>query len=132
MLGVAGLYATTNSEETEMKMIFNAIYTAIFLSFLRKITDKVTEEFKWEIPYYRVDDSGCFNILIDETPVAYSFDRRKAVRLASHIEHEFPQLAGRLKITEDEDSEVEYSMIRGLDAYERKRLSEVIREFDED
>lgn len=115
-----------------MKTIFNAVYAAIFLAWARKITDKVTEEFKWEIPYFRVDDSGCFNILIDETPVAYSFDRRKAVRLASHIEHEFPQLSGRLKITEDEAAEVEYSMIHGLDAYQRKRLSEVIREFDED
>ena len=115
-----------------MKSIFNAVYAAICLGFFRRIYGKVTEEFKWEIPYFRVDDSGCFNILIDETPVAYSFDRRKAVRLASHIEHEFPQLSGRLKITEDEDSEVEYSMIRGLDMYERKHLSEVIRGFDED
>lgn len=115
-----------------MKLIFNAVYAAICLGFLRKIMDKVTEEFKWEIPYFRVDDSGCFNILIDETPVAYSFDRRKAVRLASHIEHEFPQLAGRMKITEDEAAEVEYSMIRGLDLQERKKLSEVIREFEED
>lgn len=115
-----------------MKLIFNAIYAAICLGFLRRIYGKVTEEFKWEIPYFRVDDSGCFNILIDETPVAYSFDRRKAVRLASHIEHEFPQLSGRLKITEDEAAEVEYSMIHGLDMYERKKLSEVIREFDED
>ena len=114
-----------------MKWIFNAVYVAIVIAGVKRVYAKVTEEFKWEIPYFRVDDSGCFNILIDETPVAYSFDRRKAVRLASHIEHEFPQLSGRLKITEDEDSEVEYSMIRGLDGYERKKLSEVIREFDE-
>lgn len=115
-----------------MKTIFNAVYAAICLGFMRKIMDKVTEEFKCEIPYYRVDDSGCFNILIDETPVAYSFDRLKAVRLANHIEHEFHQLSGRLKITEDDDAEVEYSMIRGLDLSERKKLSELIREFDED
>ena len=115
-----------------MKLIFNAVYAAIFLAWARKITDKVTEEFKWEIPYYRVDESGCYNVLVDDQAIAYSFNRSTAGRLAHAIAAEFPVLVGRIKITEDDDAVVDDDQIRGLDAHARKKLSEIIREFDED
>lgn len=105
MLGGPRLLPTGKCEE---KMtIYNAAYIAIFLGFIRKIVNKVTEDFgEGHIPYFNVDSEGCFCICVDDFCLGYSYDLTDARRIVREITEAIPMFSGRMKIVEDDGMEV--------------------------
>ena len=81
----------------------NAVYLAIFLSFVRKVFKKVHVDIPGGLPFYSSDSSGCYNVCLYSAAVAYSYDRMKARLLAAAIAEQFPQYKKWLCLVEDED-----------------------------
>lgn len=84
----------------------NAVYLAIFLSFVRRTLRKVHVDIPGGLPVYSVDSSGCYNVCLYSASLAYSYDRAKARLLAAAIAEQFPQYKKWLSMVEDEELEM--------------------------
>lgn len=115
-----------------MNSIFNAVYALIFLSFLRKVGSVVTCDIDDCISEFHVDSSGCWNLLIGDVPVAYSFNRTKIRMLAKDIKKAVPRLGNRIRLVEDEDEDcLNPDQIPGLSVDELIAVGMTIRRWDD-
>lgn len=109
----------------------NAVYIAIFLSFVRKVIRKVHVDIPGGLPVYSVDSSGCYNVCIYSASVAYTYERSKARLLAAAIAEQFPQYRRWLSLVEDEDMDT-YAPgnIPQVRYEDHRKIRELIEEFD--
>lgn len=109
----------------------NAVYLAIFLSFVRKVFKKVHIDIPGGLPVYSVDGSECYNVCIYSAPIAYSYDRAKARLLAAAIAENFPMYRKALSMVEDEELDT-YTpgMIPQVKYEDHLKIRELIEEFD--
>jgi hypothetical protein len=110
-----------------MRIIFNSIYLIIFLTFIRKTLNKITEDFSSEFPIFNVDASSCWNLMVDDDVVAYSFSKMKVSRMAHALVEECPELKHRIKLVQDEDGEIRTEK---LSLKQRVALEQVIERFE--
>lgn len=109
----------------------NAVYLAIFLSFVRKVIKKVHVDIPGGLPVYSNDSSGCYCVCLYSAAIAYSYDRTKARLLAAAIAEQFPQYKKWLSMVEDEELDT-YTpgMIPQVKYEDHRKILELIDEFD--
>lgn len=100
-----------------MRMIFNAVYIAIFLSFLRKILGKVQVAFNVDIKLDHDDDSDEYFVFVEDTPIFWQGDLDEARAFVYSACARCPSVGRKLRIVESEKPYV-------LQSVECARLSE--------
>ena len=108
--------------------IYNAAYIAIFLGFIRKIVNKITEDFgEGHIPYLNIDSSGCYCICVDDFCLGYSYDLDDARRIVREIVEEIPMFSRRMNIVEhDETSVSDWRDIPGVTEAEMRVFRKIL------
>ena len=115
-----------------MNKIFNAAYLSIFIYFARKIIDKVSITFDYSVPFRSEDKSGCFNVLINEHDIFYTFDKVEAYEVVSELLEKAPSIARRLSVVENEDLVVELvEYLPGLDGKTVSAINDVLSFYDD-
>lgn len=113
-----------------MKMIFNLFYAAIFLSFARKIFDKVKAPMEHDIPVEFVDGSDNWYIFVGGFPVMWEESKESAMVFCWNAIAKRKSLATKLKIVEtaEEVALIAAEDIPGLSEAEIAALNDTIDE----
>lgn len=108
--------------------IYNAAYLAITIGFIRKIINKVVEDFgEGHIPYYRVDSEGTFCICYEDYCLGYSYDMEDARNLIRQLSEAIPRFSGRMKIIEDDGMNIaDWRDIPGVTEAEMKIFRKIL------
>lgn len=114
-----------------MKLVMNATYIAIALSFIRKIVDKCTYEQREGLPVEHHDFEGCFCLCCGNICLEYTHDKFSLMRLGNHLMREIPKLSGRLKIVEDDNlCSCSAEAIKDLTPAEARYADEIVVSYD--
>lgn len=115
-----------------MKSVFNALYVAIFLQFVRKIVDKVSFSVCDGISVTRRDDSNNYYVKVCGNPVVWFDDQDEAVGFCLTAFAACRSLVGKLRIEENgEDMDlVAVDTIPGLTEDEILSVNECIENLE--
>lgn len=114
-----------------MNTIFNALYLSMVIYFVRKILDKVSVTFTCSVPFRKDDDSGCFNVLVDEHAIFFTYDKSEAYEVVAELLEKAPSIARRLSIVENEDLVVELVEYLSLDGRTISIINDVLAFYDD-
>lgn len=111
-----------------MNSIFNAVYLSLFLSFIRKIVDKVKVSVEHEIPVKTTDDSGEYFVLVHGHYFVWEDCREDALAWCFNAITRCRSLAGKLSIEENcEEHPLESAdCIPGLSLDEIEALNDTV------
>lgn len=115
-----------------MNIIFNAFYIALFISFVRKIVDKVKVSVEHEIPVKSMDDSGEHFVLVNGRYFVWEESREEALAWCFNAIARCRSLAGKLSIEESsEEHPLEAAEgIQGLSLDEIDALNSTVDDMD--
>ena len=112
---------------TSLKM---AVYSAIFLHFLRKLHYKVVKDYELDIPMLSNDGEGCYSVVVGSCPIYASYQKSFARELASKVKRRIPE--ARVLIVEDETLDSDFELEdTGLSPTGVRILRELMQEFYE-
>ena len=113
-----------------MQVVFNAIYVAIFLGFMRKIFDKVKAPLEHEIPVENRDSSDDWYIMCNGKYLAWQDSREECLVFCWNACAKCKSLCTKLKIvgTDEELVLVDTASIPGLSLDEIVALDATIDE----
>jgi hypothetical protein len=114
-----------------MNWIYEAVYLAIFLQFVRNLIDKVRAPFVFNIPLEHQSSSGEFFVMVNGCPFFWSDDLDEASAFIYSAAARARSLQGKLKILE---SDMELPLhaaecILGLNLDEMDALNHTVDEF---
>ena len=89
-----------------MKTIFNAVYVAIFLQFVRKIVDKVKVSVTHDIPVKHLDNSEEFYVTVNDEYFTWEESREDAMMFCWSAIAKCSTLSGKMKIVEHSEEHV--------------------------
>ena len=115
-----------------MNSIYNAVYFIIFLSFVRKITDKVKVPFTTNIKMEHHDSSDEFYVAVNDITVFWTSDQDEAIAFVWSAIARETSLVSKLKVIESGTEYVLKSVesICGLTLDEVLALNQTIDEFE--
>lgn len=113
-----------------MKTIFNAVYIAIFLQFVRKIVDKVNVTMTHDIPFQQKDSSGEYYVLVNDEYFTWEDSKGEALEFCWSAIAKCRSLADKLKIMENGEEHLLLAAenIRGLSMDEVIALNDTVDE----
>lgn len=114
-----------------MKLIYNAVYFIIFLSFVRKITDKVTVQFTNSVKMEHHDSSDEFYVAANGITIFWTSDQDEAISFVWSAVAREASLVSKLKVIESASEYVLQAVesISGLTPEEELALNQTIDEF---
>lgn len=89
-----------------MKIIFNAFYISLFISFVRKIVDKVKISVEHEIPVKSMDASGNYYVTVCGHFFVWEDDRDAALAWCFNAISNCRSLANKVGIVETDEEHV--------------------------
>lgn len=115
-----------------MKMIFNLFYLSLFISFVRKIVDKVKVPFTTNIKMEHHDSSDEFYVAVNDITVFWSSDQDEATAFVWSAIAREASLVSKLKVIESGSEYVLQAVesIHGLTPEEELALNQTIDEFE--
>ena len=115
-----------------MRTVFNAFYLTLFISFVRKIVDKVKVSVEHEIPVKSMDDSGEHFVLVKGYYFVWEESRESALVWCFNAIARCRSLAGKLSIEEtaEEHPMVAAEGIPGLSLDEIDALNSTVDDMD--
>lgn len=115
-----------------MRAIYNAVYFLIFLTFLRKVNDKVTVPFNNSVKMEHHDSSDEFYVAVNDITIFWSSDQDEAIAFVWSAIAREASLVSKLKVIESGTEYVLQSVesIRGLTPDEELALNQTIDEFE--
>ena len=113
-----------------MNTVFNAFYIALFISFARKIFNKVKAPMEHDIPVEYVDGSDNWYIFANGLPIMWEDSKESAMVFCWNAIAKRKSLAPKLKIVEtaEEVALIAAEDIPGLSAAEIAALNDTIDE----
>ena len=114
-----------------MKWIYDAVYLAIFLQFVRNLVEKIRAPFVFNIPLEHQSSSGEFFVMVNGCPFFWSDDLDEASAFIYSAVARAKSLQGKLKILES-DMEMPLQAaesIQGLDLDEMDSLNHTVDDF---
>lgn len=109
----------------------NAVYLAIFLNFVRRVIDKLRVEENCTIPLYVDSPCGEYCVVVKDTGIYWTCEKRLARLVAAAIIETCPRLKGDVSIIESEDIDCDFEWIlQFTDGPEFYRIKRVIRDLD--
>ena len=114
-----------------MKILYNAFYLSLFISFVRKIVDKVKVSVEHEIPFQSTDDSDEYFVTVNGAYFTWEESYQSAIDFCYSAISKCRSLAGKFRIIETADDHVLVSAesIPGLDYREIEALNSTIDDF---
>lgn len=115
-----------------MNSIYNAVYFLIFLTFLRKINDRVTVPFTTNIKMEHHDSSDEFYVAVNDITIFWSSDQDEAIAFVWSAIAREASLVSQMKVIESGTEYVLQSVesIRGLTPEQELALNQTIDEFE--
>lgn len=115
-----------------MKMIFNAFYLSLFISFVRRIVDKVKISVEHDIPVKSMDDSGEYFVLVNGHYFVWEESREDALAWCFNAIARCRSLSGKLSVKEsaEEHPLVAAEGIPGLSLDEIDALNSTVDDMD--
>lgn len=89
-----------------MKSIFNAVYVAIFLQFVRKIVDKVKVSVTHEIPVKHLDNSEEYYVTVNDEYFTWEDSREDAMLFCWSAIAKCRSLSNKMKVVEHSEEHV--------------------------
>lgn len=114
-----------------MKWIYEAVYLAIFLQFVRNLVEKIRVPFVFNIPLEHQSSSGEFFVMVNGCPFFWSDDLDEASAFIYSAAARAKSLQGKLKILES-DMEMPLQAaesIQGIDLDEMDALNHTVDDF---
>lgn len=117
-----------------LPQIYNALYVAIFVGFMRKIVDKVSMLFDECIPIVNEDDSDWYAVRLFHRYFIYvNLGKVYARNFAMNLYKDIPELRGHIEIVQHEDAdETALPEIRELSKDTIAEIYEIFEHIDVD
>ena len=115
-----------------MKSIYNAVYFIIFLTFVRKIVEKIQVPFNNSVKMERHDSSDEFYVAANGITIWWTSDQDEAIAFVWSAIARESSLVSKLKVIESASDYVLQAVesIRGLTPEEELALNQTIDEFE--
>lgn len=113
-----------------MRMIFNAVYVAIFLGFLRRVVDKVSVPMEASITSESKKHTDEWYVLVSGSPVFWSDDRDEAFAFCYACIARERGLVRKLSVVENDDMVLVAAESLGLSEDEIDAVNATIDDFE--